>query len=291
MTITAANAQKDLDLPTLMQAPLRLAHYVGKGHTSGEDISLEIYAAQPGSGIVFVLPHQGGLLALPATCDAVVNTLRNVVIGQGRTRLCIVEHFLCAAALWGLDDVLVHVDGMEMPLGDGSSLFWLQLFEAAGLPRKTPEAADIELLSPIEVSKGDRAILIVPSEAFSASYLMDWDHPKIGKIWKTWDLSQSIHEVADARTFGSMAEQQMMGLDQAEGVVCLTQDGFSKPLRFEDEPVRHKLLDLIGDLILCGVNPLRIKARFISIKGGHELDVMAAKKLKETLALNSRQDK
>jgi UDP-3-O-[3-hydroxymyristoyl] N-acetylglucosamine deacetylase len=106
---------------------------------------------------------------------------------------------------------------------------------------------------------------------------MDWNHPMIGKRWHSWSPEQGIDELTVCRTFGSMKEHQMLGL--ADDVVSMTDDGFSKPLHFADEPVRHKLLDLIGDLALVGFNPLRLKARFISIKGGHEMDVELVKNL------------
>jgi UDP-3-O-[3-hydroxymyristoyl] N-acetylglucosamine deacetylase len=271
-------------LPYLNKAHL-LFSYKGKGHTSAQEITVEMYSHKMGSGITFLLPHKGALVELSATASNVVNTLRNVVIGLGRARLCIVEHFLCACALWGIDDVLVLVDGPEVPLADGSSQIWIELFEQAGIVRKTPAQSDLSLPHLLEVASGDRTILAIPAPAFSATYMMDWDHPKIGRVWKTWDLTQPIEDIYRARTFGTMAEQAMLGL--ACDVVCLTEEGFSQPLRFNDEPVRHKLLDLIGDLMLCGINPLRLKARFISIKGGHELDVQMARQISQVLESQS----
>ena len=83
---------------------------------------------------------------------------------------------------------------------------------------------------------------MVPDVSFSVTYLMDWKHPQIGKRWQTWNLSMPASEIADARTFGSLKEHEMLGL--VDDVVSLTSDGFTDKLRFEDEPVRHKLLDL-----------------------------------------------
>jgi UDP-3-O-acyl-N-acetylglucosamine deacetylase len=107
--------------------------------------------------------------------------------------------------------------------------------------------------------------------------MMDWNHPLIGKCWQSWASGQDPHQIADARTFGSLQEHTMLGITDES--VSLTSDGFSKELRWKDEPVRHKLLDLVGDLVLAGVNPQRWKARFISIKGGHEMDVEMSKRL------------
>jgi UDP-3-O-[3-hydroxymyristoyl] N-acetylglucosamine deacetylase len=259
-----------------MQATSNTLTFTGRGLTSRQDVTVEIRKAEPGAGIIFELKRDKNIVAVPARSEYVVNTLRNVVLGRDGIRLCIVEHFLCAASLWGLNDLIVCVDGMEMPLGDGSAGFWLDLFEGAGWQRQ-PVEASIELKEKIVLTKGDRLLMAVPDQSFSASYMMDWDHPKIGKRWQTWDAERNPREIADARTFGWLKDHQLLGLDK--DVVSLTADGFTHPLRYEDEPVRHKLLDLIGDLTLSGVNPLAIKARFVSIKAGHELDVELAKEL------------
>lgn len=252
--------------------------FESKGLTSKQNIKVEISFAKPGHGIVFQLP---GEVNIPANADSVVNTLRNVVLGSGNSRLCIVEHFLCATSLFGLEDLLVKVDGPEMPLGDGSATIWFDLFKANGLTPE-PVKATVELPEPITCMKGDRLLLAIPDESFSVTYLMDWTHPKIGKRWQTWNPTMNYEEISNARTFGSLKEHEMLGL--SDDVVSLTADGFTKPLHFEDEPVRHKLLDLVGDLALAGINPLKIKARFISMKAGHELDVVMAKKLKALIS-------
>jgi len=255
--------------------------YKGRGATSKKDITVVIESGAPGSGINFSVldaraDGDGAFVTIPARAASVVNTLRNVVLGKDTVRLCIVEHVLCAVAIWGLEDVLITVDGPELPLGDGSAAFFIELFKSAGIERRMP-AADIELKETVTVASGDRMLLAVPDSKFSLTYLLDWDHPKIGKRWQTFDASKSPDEITCARTFASLKEHQMLGL--AEDSVSLTDDGFTKPLHFDDEPVRHKLLDLLGDLTLIGVNPMRVKARFISIKGGHELDVQLARKL------------
>ena len=251
----------------------------GKGTTSGKIIKVVMEKKQPGYGVKFEVTGtsgKNGAVLIPALADRVVNTLRNVVLGEGSIRLCLVEHLLAAACLCGIDDLLVKVDGPELPLDDGSAKFWVEQFEQAGWRKRLPDP-NIELSEPIIINKSDRLLLALPDESFSISYHMDWDHPLIGKRWQSWTADQDINEITDARTFGWMSDHQALGI--AEDSLSLTSDGFTKPLRFEDEPVRHKLLDLVGDLRLSGVSPMRFKARFISIKGGHELDVQLAKRL------------
>jgi len=256
--------------------------FSGRGLTSRQDVRVEVRRSAPGEGIIFEVARDGRVVELPAKAQFVVNTLRNVVLGREGVRLCIVEHFLSAASLWGLSDLRVKVEGLEMPLGDGSAKFWIDLFENAAWARATVPPS-IELEQPIILSRGDRTLLALPDEKFSASYHMDWNHPLIGKRWQTWDTGMDVQEIANARTFGWLKEHQLLGLEK--DVVSLTPDGFTEPLRYEDEPVRHKILDLIGDLALSGVNPMAFKARFISIKAGHELDVEMAKQLAQAIAV------
>ncbi len=259
-----------------------VASFSGRGLTSKQEIQVDVKLGPINSGITFhvLAPKTNSYVEIGATAANVVNTLRNVVLGKEGTRLCIVEHFLAAATLWGLDDLNVTVAGPEMPLGDGSAQIWTDLFEKAGIERKTP-ASTIELKEPIILTKGDRSLLALPDNKFSVHYMMDWNHPRIGKRWQSWDPSRNVTEITTARTFGWLKDHQMLGLE--DDVISLTEDGFTQPLRFEDEPVRHKLLDLVGDLALCGINPIKVKAKFISILGGHEIDVEMAKRLAAVL--------
>lgn len=263
-------------MPATSEHPV--VSYVGRGVTSRSDVSIEIRQADPGHGIVFAVAGRDRKVEIPAKAKFVVNTMRNVVLGAEGARLCIVEHFLCAAAVWGLDDLYVTVDGLEMPLGDGSAAFWIDLFAGAGWQQK-PVSPSVDIREPIICARGDRLLMAIPDEKFSVTYLMDWNHPMIGKRWQSWEPAVNAREIADARTFGWLKDHQLLGLDK--DVLSMTPDGFTQPLRFEDEPVRHKLLDLVGDLALSGFNPLSIKARFISIKGGHEMDVEMAKRIAE----------
>lgn len=258
--------------------------FEGKGITSKQLIEVRISRQQPGQGIVFRVPdrkEESEFVEIKAVAANVAATWRNVTLGSASNRLCLVEHILAAMALWGLQDLLIEVNGPEIPLDDGSAKFWLDLLEQSGWERKTP-ACDIELKQALVVKKGDRLLMAVPDGQFSLNYMIDWDHPQIGKCWQSWSSTQDPRQISDARTFATAQEHAMFGI--TEDSVSLTADGFSKELRWADEPVRHKLLDLIGDLSLCGVNPQRLKARFISIKGGHEMDVELAKQLAEILS-------
>ncbi len=256
--------------------------FSGKGLSSKKEVSVKITRKNEGHGIVFQIPdkkNEGQYLEVRALAENVVNTLRNVTIGEGSSRLCLVEHILCAVGLWGLEDLLIEVDGLEIPLVDGSAMFWLDLLESSGWPKQNIEA-ELELSEPIIVKKGDRLLMAIPDQTFSLNYMLDLNHPKIGKVWQSFAAGDDPRSIGDARTFGSLQEHKLLGI---EDQVSMTADGFDRDLRFTDEPVRHKLLDLFGDLMLAGVNPQKWKARFISIKGGHEMDVEMAKRLRALL--------
>jgi len=257
--------------------------YDGVGTTSKQPIRVSAYITAPGSGISFIVPNQKSEtpVRIPALASHVVNTLRNVVLGQGSNRLCLVEHFLAACAFCNVMDLDVVVNGPELPLGDGSATIWLDLFFDAGIKPVLPEQKFV-LKEAIFLEKGDRQLIALPAQKFSITYLMEWSHPGLGKRWCNWRAGQSPLDIAQARTFGLQKEHDLLGIGNE--VVSLTETGFNKPLHFEDEPVRHKLLDLFGDLVLSGVNPLSIQAQFISIKGGHEIDVELAKQLKDKLS-------
>lgn len=259
-----------------------MIEFEGPGITSKQNIKVRMSLQTPGHGIKFLIPKRGETqcsVEIPALASSVSNTLRNVTLGSGSDRLILVEHILCAVALFGIEDLLIEVDGPEIPLGDGSAMFWMDLLDKSGWEKKIP-VCELELGEPIIVKKGDRLLMAIPDDSFSLNYMMDWDHPLIGKTWQSWNSKSDIREISDARTFGSEKEHAMLGITD---VVSITPSGFSKELRWKDEPVRHKLLDLLGDLVLAGVNPLRWKARFISIKGGHEMDVEMAKRLSDNL--------
>lgn len=264
--------------------------FKGKGLTSRQDVTVTIRESAPGSGVTFLLSEFGNYckdeatkwprVSVKAVADNVCSTVRNTALGIDRHRVCYIEHLMCAIALCGLDDLEIQVDGAELPMGNGSSDFWVKLLQEAGMQK--PIENKIDLKETVFVSSGDKLVMAVPDEKFSASYLLDMNHPLVGRVWGSWARGEDISDVACARTFGPLQEHKMLGFEK--DVVSFTKDGFSEELRFKDEPVRHKILDLIGDMFLCGKNPLRINARFISIKGGHSLDVAMAKKLALALA-------
>ena len=257
-----------------------VASFTGQGLTSRQSVTVNLYKAEKGKGINFLLPgYKDGddTAVVKAVAENVVSTTRNTALGIGKQRVCFVEHILCAFALCQIEDMYIEVQGYELPMGNGSADFWITLLEENGLASKTPPKPTHTISQPVAVTRGTSSVIAYPANIFQATYLMDLNHPQIGRVWKSWSADQDIRTISDARTFGSLLEHVALGFEK--NVVSYTKDGFTMPLNSPDEPVRHKMLDLIGDLILTGVNPLHLGASVVSIKGGHAIDVEMANEL------------
>jgi UDP-3-O-[3-hydroxymyristoyl] N-acetylglucosamine deacetylase len=217
---------------------------------------------------------------IEASSQNVLSATRNTVLGNADNRLCFVEHLLAVINLLGINNIQIVVDAPEIPLADGSGQVWLKLLK--DWPSKQAPEPSILLNEPLCVSDNERALLAYPNEQFKLTYL--FQSPVDGsQFWTTWSLPDGIEKLAKARTFGSAAEHQMLGLKGK--VLSYDQNGFDLPLYWPDEPALHKLLDLFGDLSLCGINPLKLKAHFVSLKGGHALNTKMAALLSQKLQL------
>lgn len=228
--------------------------------------------------------HRGSsipaLLASAATFDyATTLTSGGVSVGT-------VEHVLSAAAGEGLDNCLIEIEGPEVPILDGSALPFVRLFHAAGFERQAARVRPLHLDRPVEVVRGDRSVLYEPDgPGLTITYEIDFPHPIVGRQSLTLTVRPEEYSarIAPARTFGFARDVEALrsrGLARGgslHNAVVLDDTGVaSGPLRFRDEFVRHKILDLIGDLALLG-RPLagHIRAR----KAGHALHIEFARAL------------
>jgi len=224
------------------------------------------------------------LLLEPVLADVsnISSTQRNTVLSNGKDYICLTEHFLAACALAGVNNLDVYLDQEELPFADGSATLWMELFQKNALVKEGTRHSSIDLKEQIYIEDPNNSLKFIKAIPvngdFSATYQMDWNHPKIGKKSYTWALNHDpIEAVSQARTFSTEAENQMLGL--SGWIIGITEDDFTLPLHFPDEPVRHKVLDLIGDLYLSGINPLEFKMQIISNQGGHYLNSLLAQEL------------
>jgi UDP-3-O-[3-hydroxymyristoyl] N-acetylglucosamine deacetylase len=205
-------------------------------------------------------------------------------LANGGATVDTVEHLLAALRSLGVDNACVELDHSEVPIMDGSSAPWVYLIQDAGVRELTAPRRSIQILRQVQVQQGDKRIAVYPSDRFKVSYTIRFDHPLLRHQQKTLDLDEQtfVDEIAPARTFGFLKEVEMLrqrGLalgGSLENAIVLGETGVLNPLRFEDEFVRHKILDVLGDLALVG-HP--ILGHLVVHRGGHALHTAFATEL------------
>ncbi|MBF2085581.1 UDP-3-O-acyl-N-acetylglucosamine deacetylase [Thermoleptolyngbya sp. C42_A2020_037] len=262
----------------------------GVGLHLGELTQVRILPAQPGDGRYFVRVDLPGQPAIPAHIDQVretrLSTELAVETDDGRASVRTVEHLLAALVGMGIDNARIEIDGPEVPLLDGSAQDWARAIAAAGITAQPVPRALVPLPEPVWVRHDDAFVAAIPAPELRFSYGIDFDLPAIGNQWISWSPSTEPFEtaIAPARTFG-LAHQidQLRSLGLIRGgsldnaLVCGPDGWLNPPLRFSNEPVRHKLLDLVGDISLLGWMPL---AHLVAYKASHQLHTDMARRLR-----------
>ncbi len=213
---------------------------------------------------------------MPALVPFVQDTHRRVVLGCDGVRVQTVEHLLSACFGLGVTDLLVEVDGEELPIGDGSALLWTEAFTEAGICSLSEAAPVLDLDIPISIEQGQARIEVIPWDRFVAHFVLVSDHPLVGVQEANFDQAEDdfLSAIAPARTFGfweevrSLWEQGLAKGGSLENAVVIFPNQYSVPLRFPNELARHKLLDLMGDLFLLGRG---LKAKVFAVGSGHTL--------------------
>ena len=199
----------------------------------------------------------------------------------GKASVETVEHLLAALRSLGVDNAVVELSHREVPIMDGSSAPWVYLIQDAGIKELPAIRRTVQVLSPIQVQQGDKRIALYPADRFKVSYTISFDHPLLRLQQKTLEFSEQmfVDEIAPARTFGFLKEVEMLrqrGLalgGSLENAIVIGETGVLNPLRFDDEFVRHKILDALGDLALVG-HP--IQGHLVVHRGGHALHTALA---------------
>ncbi|EAU54385.1 UDP-3-O-acyl-N-acetylglucosamine deacetylase [Mariprofundus ferrooxydans] len=232
----------------------------GIGLHSGRKIQLVLHPAPENSGITFVRSDLG--VEIPARADCVTDTRLCTTIGQGKANISTVEHLLSALAGLGVDNARIEVSGPEVPIMDGSSAPFVFLIQCAGIREQSQAKKVMRILKRVEVQNGDKRCALYPASGFSVSYLLDYDHPLLRKRKVKIDFSRQAYtrEISRARTFGFLHEVEALqkaglalGGSLENAIVLDTHRVVNEGgLRYEDECVRHKILDTLGDLSLSG---------------------------------------
>jgi len=258
----------------------------GQGLHSGKKSGLVFEPLGPGSGIHFVGVTDDH--AVPAHIDYIGSTGYATTIRLGNTQAATIEHVMSALNAYGVSNLLIKCDG-EVPVLDGSSLEFCNLFEEVGLVEQEGTWHRIVIEEPIRIESGKASIELVPSDSFEIDYTLDYPEP-VGKqrfIFRLDDPTVYRKEIAPARTFGfvrDIGELQKQGLalgGRFDNFILFGEDGpINCELRFPDEPVRHKIMDAIGDLYLLG---RRLEGKVIARMTGHTQNISLLKKVRELL--------
>lgn len=248
----------------------------GVGLHSGIYTKIELHPAPSGSGITFVRTDLNRL-RIPALQASTTALDYATTVGRDDVSIGTVEHLLSAVIAFGITDIDIEIDGPEVPIIDGSALPFVHLIDAAGIRALGDRIDPLRAQRTIEVREGDKWIRIVPDTKLSIRYRIDFPHPAIGRQSMLFEPSVEAftRKIAPARTFGFLEEVEKLraaGLARGgsvENCIVLGDKGVTNgPLRFKDEFVRHKVLDLLGDLALVG-RPL--VGAITAHKAGHAL--------------------
>ncbi len=274
----------------------------GVGLHLGQQTTVRLLPAAPDSRRYFIRCDRPQPLSIPATVDAVIQTQLSTEIGTGEPHehhtVRTIEHLLAALVALSIDNVRIEIDGPELPLLDGSAKGWMDAIAPVGIRHQAVLAHNRPALTQsVTVHDGDAWVAAFPSTELRFSYGIDFELAAIGNQWHSWSPTvenveksgragfahRFATEIAPARTFGLahqidyLRTQGLIKGGSLENALVCGQDGWiNPPLRFENEPARHKMLDLIGDLGLLGRLP---RAHYVAYKASHTLHVALARKI------------
>ena len=253
----------------------------GVGLHSGDKVYLTLRPAPDDTGIVFRRVDKDPKVVIPAHALSVSDTQMATRLSEGETHVSTVEHFLSAVNAMGIDNLIVDVNRPELPIMDGSAAPFVFLIQSAGIREQTSPKKFIRILKTVEVEEPGKLARLQPFDGYRITFDIEYDHPSIPKAAQTVsvDVSTSsfIREVSRARTYGFMRDIEFLRKnDLAKGgstqnAIVLGEDGILNEggLRYRDEFVKHKVLDAIGDLSLCGHNLI---GQLVAKKSGHGLN-------------------
>ncbi len=260
--------------------------YSGIGLHTGKKVKITFKPAGVDSGVRFVRVDLEGKPQIVAEVSKVIKASRETSVGKDEIKVQSVEHVLAALFGLGIDNLIIEIDGDEVPAADGSALPFAKILKETGTVEQEKEKEYLVLKEPISYVKEDIYLVALPDEELKISYTIDFGHPVLKTQFASFVINENtfIKEIAPARTFGfenevkELREKGLIKGGSLGNAVVIGEKGIlnKEPLRFSDEFVRHKILDLLGDLYLVGV-PLR--AHIIALKSGHGANVELVKKI------------
>lgn len=259
--------------------------FTGVGIHTGAKARLTLHPAPVDQGIVF----QKDGVSIPATYQYVVSTQRSTNLGREGVVVATVEHLLAALGGLSIDNLTIELEGPEVPIMDGSALPFCEGIGGAGIVEQEGEVEDYHLERPLFVAQGESLVLAMPDSQYNLEGSVEYPSPQVGlQRYRYCGYDNFVTHLAPARTFGFWSEVQELlqhGLGRGgdlQNALVFDRPGFKaeENLRFRNEPVRHKILDLAGDLVLLG-RPLC--AFVLAIKAGHKLHVEFVRRLAQEM--------
>lgn len=259
--------------------------YTGIGLHSGREVHATLKPAPEDTGIVFVRTDLPGAPQIHAKAENVTSTLRATTVEEDGHKVFTIEHLMSAFHAHRIDNAYVELDSEEPPVADGASLVFFELMAKAGIVEQAKDRKEIVIdkVYRIDDEKTGRFVMVLPYDGFRVSFTSLNPHKLIGVQYEDFHIDEAVYhkEIAPARTIAYEKEIQAlreMGLGlggSLENVIVYNDEGWLNLLHFEDELVRHKILDVIGDLRLAGI----IRGHVIAAASGHALNTQLAKEI------------
>lgn len=259
----------------------------GSGIHTGNKVNVTLKPAPEDSGVTFIRTDIAGAPRIKADIESLLEqkSSRRSSIGNNQAGVQTIEHLMASLSSLGIDNIDVEIDSDELPGLDGSAIDFVQALERAGIADQEKQKYIYAVKEPIIIQEGSSSITVLPYPEFKISYTLNYDHPMLSSqfLELTINADSFKREIAPARTFclESEANQlQSQGLGQGanyENTLVVGKEGVIKnKLRFQDEFVRHKILDLIGDLYLSGC---LLRGHVVALRSGHSLNLQIARKI------------
>ena len=258
---------------------------VGVGLHSGKEVRLELKSADVDSGIIFMRTDLPNRPKIHATAANVTATLRATTLEEGGAKVFTIEHLMSALNACGVDNCLVAINAEEPPVLSGNSIDFFKMIKSAGVVEQDKErkVIRVEKIYRVDGGEGKRFVMALPYDGFRVSFVSVNPHPLIGIQYGDYEITEDIYEreIAPARTIAYEKEidtLRAMGLGLGgtfENVIVYNDEGWLNKLNYPDELVRHKILDVIGDMRLAGI----LKCHIVASASGHALNTQLAKKI------------
>ncbi len=264
----------------------------GVGLHTGNNVTVRFKPAPPNTGVTFLrVDREGGpveIIADISNAPDLEGSIRRTILENGSTRICTIEHVLASLVGLGIDNLIIELDSEEPAEPDGSALPYVNLLLEAGTVEQDAKRVYLKITKPISYQENGIELIALPHDGLRISFTLQYDNPLIGTQYMVVDIDEKtfVDQIAPARTFAlgeevdALREMGLIKGGSYANAIVINDDGIKSddPLRFDDEFVRHKILDLLGDLFLVG---MPIRGHIIAHRSGHSSNVKLARLLRE----------